>query len=220
MITKFISSDIGDRQIYVVASDATPDRVGDVMVPEGCQLDSFRKNPIVLFDHDHAKPVGRADVSVANYRVMALITFAADGVSAIADEVCRLAKAGILNAVSVGFGPIKREPIKGGGWRHIEWDLMELSIVTVPANPSALVMQRGMGTGRMLGPAPALQFKGKSQTEPQGASPDIPVGMLNPYQYAYLLRRVQERYPRRSDLWNNPKWMSRQWACEKLRVCP
>jgi HK97 family phage prohead protease len=133
---------LSDREIRVVASDPTPDRVGDIMVSSGCRLGSFKNNPIVLANHNPDKPIGSAEVSVKNSRVEALITFAPPKLSATADEFCGLAKAGVLRAVSVGFNPIEAEPIKGGGVRYTEWELLELSVVTVPANPNALVLER------------------------------------------------------------------------------
>jgi hypothetical protein len=39
-------------------SDATPDRMGDVLEPGGCQLDDFRRNPIMLAQHDANQPIG------------------------------------------------------------------------------------------------------------------------------------------------------------------
>jgi len=37
------------------------DRVGDIMVPDGADLVGYRRNPIVLADHDPTKPIGRVD---------------------------------------------------------------------------------------------------------------------------------------------------------------
>jgi phage head maturation protease len=71
-----------------------------------------------------------------------VINFAPKGVSEIADETCALAKAGVLNAVSIGFRPLKSEPLRTGGQKFTKWELLELSIVSVPANPSALIVQR------------------------------------------------------------------------------
>ena len=61
-----------------------------------------------------------------------------------------LIKGGVLNAVSIGFSPIESEPIKGGGWRYTKWELLEISVVAVPANPNALVVQRAHKAGAAL----------------------------------------------------------------------
>jgi hypothetical protein len=56
-VTKFLST-VGERQIRVIASDATPDRMGDILEPGGCQLDEFRRNPIMLAQHSPDQPIG------------------------------------------------------------------------------------------------------------------------------------------------------------------
>jgi HK97 family phage prohead protease len=150
-VTKFLGA-VGERQIRVIASDATPDRMGDVLEPGGCQLDDFRRNPIMLAQHDSNQPIGSwPSIQVNGGRLEALGEFAPEGVSELADEYCRLAKAGILRAVSVGFMPISYEPLRGGGLRFTKWDLVELSLVSVPANPNALVIERGWGGQRKPG---------------------------------------------------------------------
>jgi hypothetical protein len=135
---------LGERQIRIIASDATIDRVDDVMIPEGCELADYRNNPIVLAQHNREHPIGNATISIVNGRVEALIDFAPKGISAKADEYCGLYKSGVLRAASVGFEPIEAEPIKGGGTRFIKWKLMELSCVSVPANPSAVTLERSL----------------------------------------------------------------------------
>jgi len=137
---------LGERQIRVIASDPTVDRVKDIMVPEGCVLDSYKANPIVLFNHDPSAPIGNAAVAVQNGRVEALIDFAPKGISTKADEICALYKTGVLRAVSVGFQPIEYEQIKDGGVRYNKWALMELSGVSVPANSNAVTIERSMAT--------------------------------------------------------------------------
>jgi HK97 family phage prohead protease len=141
-VTKFLST-VGERQIRVIASDPTPDRMGDILEPGGCQLDDFRQNPVMLAQHDSNKPIGSwPSIQVNGGRMEALGEFAPEGVSELADEYCRLAKSGILKAVSVGFIPIQYEPRRGGGCFFKTWDLIELSIVSVGANPAALVIER------------------------------------------------------------------------------
>lgn len=135
---------LGERQIMVVASDPTLDRTKDVMRPEGCVLDNYHANPIVLASHDPTQPIGTAVAKLNNGRVEALIDFAPAGISAKADEYCGLAKAGVLRAVSVGFDPIEFQPNKSGGYDYVKWELMELSLVAVPANPGARIIARSI----------------------------------------------------------------------------
>lgn len=136
------STRLSERQIRVVASDPTVDRVKDVMVPQGCVLDAYRQNNIVLADHDPTKPIGNADVTATSERVEAVITFAPKGVSLLADERCALYKASVLKAVSVGFQPIEYEPNEAGGTLYTKWLLLEISCVSMPANHSAVAIER------------------------------------------------------------------------------
>ena len=150
MLRKYLNAPVvldpalGERQIMVVASDPTIDRTKDVMRPEGCVLDNYRENNIVLASHDPTQPIGNATVTIRNGRVEALIDFAEKGLSAKADEWCGLAKAGVIRAVSVGFDPIEYKPNKAGGYDYDKWELMELSLVSVPANPSARIIARSI----------------------------------------------------------------------------
>lgn len=139
---------LGDRQIRIIVSDATPDRVGDVMVPDGCDWSDYRNNPIVLANHNAEHALGTAQVKIRNSRIEALIDFAPKGISHKADEFCGLAKAGVISAGSVGFEPVEFEPLAGGGRRYTKWTLLEISVVSVPANPSATVIGRSATSAR------------------------------------------------------------------------
>jgi phage head maturation protease len=100
----------------------------------------------MLCQHNRNQPIGTwPSIEVKNGRLEALGEFAPEGVSELADEYCALAKSGVIKAVSVGFIPLVREPIREGGWRYKQWELIELSLVSVPANPNALVIERSLG---------------------------------------------------------------------------
>ncbi|MGH6836817.1 MAG: HK97 family phage prohead protease [Methylocella sp.] len=135
---------LGPRQIRVVANSGKSDRVKDVLVAKGCKLDNYRKNPIVLADHDPAKAIGNFAPEIAGDAVQGIITFANQGISSKADEYCALYKTGVLNTVSVGFREIEYEPIKDGGTLFKQWELMELSCVAVPCDPDARVIGRSL----------------------------------------------------------------------------
>jgi HK97 family phage prohead protease len=120
---------------------------GDILEPGGCQLDAFRRNPIMLAQHSPDQPIGIwPSIQIKNGRLEALGEFAPEGVSELADEYCALAKSGVIKAVSVGFIPIAYEPLREGGRRYTSWELIELSLVSVPANPNALVIECSYGS--------------------------------------------------------------------------
>jgi hypothetical protein len=64
--------------------------------------------------------------------------FAPAGVDAHIDAVRTLWEHGFLNAASVGFTPKAGTPTGKGGTRYTEWELLEFSIVPIPANADAL----------------------------------------------------------------------------------
>jgi HK97 family phage prohead protease len=154
------SDKTGERKMRFIASDETVDRYGDIIRVAGWQLDNFRKNNVLLFGHDsHSVPVGRVTNIEADTKAKQLVAdteFRPEGDSAFADDVWRAVDGGFLNAASVGFMPTATpNPIYGDaeedGWKPVTGfefvgqDLLELSVVPVPANPSALAVAKSLG---------------------------------------------------------------------------
>lgn len=132
-----------------VLSDATVDSYGDIVEADGWDLRRFKKNPIALFGHSGSFPIGKwSDVRVEAGKLKARLDFAKQGTSFRIDELRRLVEQGILRAVSVGFRPIKAEPMDPerpfAGQRYTKQELMEASLVSVPANPAALAVAKGL----------------------------------------------------------------------------
>lgn len=138
----------GDGMNFVL-SDATVDSYGDVVDPDGWDLRQFKRNPIALFGHSSGFPIGKwSDVRVEGGKLLGRLEFAQEGTSPRIDELRKLVDQGILRAVSVGFRPIKSEPINPekpyGAQRYLKQELLETSLVSIPANPAALALARGM----------------------------------------------------------------------------
>ena len=132
-----------------VLSDATVDSYGDVVEPAGWDLKRFKQNPIALFGHNASFPIGKwADVKVKDGRLTARLDLAKQGTSYRINEIISLVEQGILRATSVGFRATKMEPMDAekpfGGQRYIKQELMETSLVSVPANPASLSIAKGM----------------------------------------------------------------------------
>jgi len=151
-----------------ILSDATPDRMGDVIEPDGWDLNNFRKNPIALFNHKADFPIGRwIRLRTENGALRSHLHLAPKGTSARIDEIRALVDAGILRAVSVGFLPIKSEPLTkggGGGLRFRQTELVECSLVSIPANPNALAIAKSLNISR---DTVAMVFAGKGNTRDQ-----------------------------------------------------
>lgn len=142
-----------ERSIWFVASTEDKDRVGDIIRVAGWKFDAYDRNPVFLWAHDSDElPIGKCVArQIDGARLLMKIQFATVEENPLADQVYRLYKGGYLNAVSVGFKPLKRMPIhpedRWGdlGWEFIEQELLELSAVPVPANSSALqLMMKGL----------------------------------------------------------------------------
>ena len=137
-----------DDPFEFIMSDGTVDRVGDVIEPSGWELATFRQNPIALYGHDrNGLPIGMwQSIRVEGGKLLGRLKLAEQGTSAFIDAVRALVKQRILRAVSVGFKPLETAPLassKSGGTRFIRQELLECSLVAVPANANALAVLRG-----------------------------------------------------------------------------
>lgn len=156
---------VEERQIRVIASTPTVDRAGDVVVAEGIDLTAYQANPVILWNHDPSAPIARCvEIGVRDGKLEAVAQFPPEGTDALADRVYGLIKAGVVNATSIGFSPVKETPLKGGGMTVEEAELWEFSFVSVPANPDALVVERSAPEPPVepvaVEPAPKLKTKG------------------------------------------------------------
>ncbi len=136
------------RQVRVVCSTQALGRDALLMVSAGVELDAFRKNPVVLWQHDPNVPIARAvTIGVAGENLEARVQFPPDAASPTAREGFELIRAGVISGVSLGFDPIEIEPLKKdgakAGERIVRCELLEVSFVSIPAVPNALVTERG-----------------------------------------------------------------------------
>ena len=135
-----------------VMSDTSVDRMGDVIEPGGWQLKHFKAHPIALFNHDKDQIIGKwADVRVEKGQLRGRLELAAEGTSPLVDTVRKLVEQDILRAVSVGFRPLEQQPLTKdadkyfGPFRFMKSELLECSLVAVPANPNALQTVKSLG---------------------------------------------------------------------------
>ncbi|HSU55848.1 MAG TPA: HK97 family phage prohead protease [Candidatus Dormibacteraeota bacterium] len=129
-----------------VSSDATLDRYQEIISPAGWKLDNYLRNPVFQNAHQYGDilhTLGKATVTeVRNGKLFQQIEFACD-INPMAKIAYGLYRAKFLNAVSVGFVPVRWE--NGNDKtpytrRFMEQELLELSAVAIPANPNALAL--------------------------------------------------------------------------------
>lgn len=167
-MTKAFSADIsineGERAVTAKISTAAVDRDGEVLIPMGCYSKNYEKNPVVLLNHSYWDlPVGkcvaikRDDTSITAKTIFAERpdTFPTDD-EWIPDTLLSLFKQNILKAFSVGFD------VLSGGMRaatdqdvekygascrrvYSKWELLEYSVVPIPANQEALALAVAKG---------------------------------------------------------------------------
>lgn len=130
------------REIRGMASTPEIDRQGDIVEPKGAE---FADNIPLLWQHDSSQPVGRVKLGKATKEgipfTAKILKFAEPaGLKARVDEAWQSVKSGLISAVSIGFRPKEYSIIdETGGLRFTAIEIMELSLVTIPANAGATI---------------------------------------------------------------------------------
>lgn len=121
--------------VEFIASTDSVDRQGESIDPNGWDLSNIGKNLPLLWAHnDRELPIGRVvDARIEGNALIATVEFA-NKVNDFAKKVYDMVIGGFLNAVSVGFMP-KAFDAEG---RMVSQELLELSVVNIPANQDAL----------------------------------------------------------------------------------
>lgn len=146
-VRKSTAQPAGENPLIFVMSDASVDRMGDIIEQNGWVLRNFKNNPMALFNHDSDMPIGRwKNVRVESGQLIGELEFGPEGACPITDKMRSFVAAGMMRAVSVGFRPLTAEPIEGsrGGIRYKAAELMECSLVSIPANPNALAVAKSL----------------------------------------------------------------------------
>lgn len=133
--TKAVVSEKSEDSFTAVASTEATDRHGEVVSQSGWDLKNFKQNPILLYMHDHTKPLGKA-TRIWIEKVSGKPKLMFKGMISTATDYGKAAKQlmdeGILNSFSVGFRIQEMD-----GQTITKAELHEISLVSVPANPEA-----------------------------------------------------------------------------------
>lgn len=153
------SVDAKERSVTAYVSTFEWDRMQERFAKGAWDLGSYQKNPVVLMQHDHQQfPVGKAASIVEDENGLLAKTIFHEETEE-AKTAFRLFEIGFLNAFSVGFIPksFSAETLpdgKGKGLVFTQAELYEYSVVSVPANPGAVVSRevadlvtKGLGGG-------------------------------------------------------------------------
>lgn len=166
---KAVSEDA--RIITGVATTPRPDRMDDIIEPMGVSF----KNPMpLLWQHRSDQPVGSVKFDTPTEKG---ITFTAqiakiDEPGILKDRLdlaWQSVKAELVKAVSIGFRAIEYCFLDNGGVRFVKSEVMELSLVTIPANMDATIQTIKSIDTKQLAASGRVQL-GVVRTKPAGVS--------------------------------------------------
>lgn len=146
------------RTVEFVISSAARDRYNTRCNPQGWNLENFNKNGIVGYQHnvygDMCSPpnpddvIGQGRAWVEGDQLIGSITFEPADINPLAEKLFRKVLLGTIRATSVGFQPVGEgrwgEGDEARGMENETYyfagqELLEFSLVNIPANPEALV---------------------------------------------------------------------------------
>lgn len=123
-----------------IASTGAVDRMGEILDPKGWDLSNFKKAPRLLWGHEARDlPIGRVVPSSMKVNQRGELLFDAEFAekeNPFAKQVADMMRANFINTFSVGFIPKKRDDHNPDVITEME--LLEISVVNIPANPEAL----------------------------------------------------------------------------------
>lgn len=146
------SADDGRVITFAISTDSV-DRQGDTIAVGGWKLDNYRSNPVVLWAHDsYDLPMAKCRrIWTESNKLMAEADFTPTPAAwpDFNETVFQFLKHGLLSATSVGFAPLKysfsEEAGRTLGIDFLEQELLEFSIVPVPANAECLQQAKSLG---------------------------------------------------------------------------
>lgn len=168
------------RTFSGMATTPSPDRVGDVVDPKGAKFSSAL--PLLLF-HDTHLPVGTVKFGKPTSDGIpfdATIPDVAEPgrLKDRVDEAWHSVKYRIIRAVSIGFRAMEDgiELLKTGGLKFTNYEVLELSLVPVPANAEASInVIRSLDAEHLAasGHTPAPRPTSKSNTPGVSGTPAV-----------------------------------------------
>lgn len=138
--TEAVIEKTADGSFIAVASTNSVDRHGEIVDNNGWDLKSFKKNPVILWGHDHNEPaIGvskKTWVEGTGKKAKLMIQPVLHDVTEKARAIKQLVEMGVIKTLSVGFKPLESPD----GVTFTKNELLEVSMVNVPANADAMMM--------------------------------------------------------------------------------
>lgn len=129
---------------FIVTKDIV-DRDSERVLPLGAILDNFKKNPIMFYNHMRWDGgIGTWDNIKVSDGEISMFGYISDSTE-YSKEKLGLVKDGVIRTASMGFRPKKwsddtKDKLEGQlGVTILEYEVIEVSITDVPANPEAVM---------------------------------------------------------------------------------
>lgn len=168
---KFVPTDAGVIEGLASPFGGAPDRVRDIVAP-GAFARSLAEHkargtmPAMLLSHDPAAVAGTWETVEEAPEGLKVSGRLALGTTT-GNDAHTLAKTKAVTGLSIGFRTLKATRLPGGVRRLDEVDLMEVSLVAVPASPSARI------TSVKSFPAAGAAIPKESTMEDETTAPDL-----------------------------------------------
>ena len=198
-----------------ISSDETIDRYSEVITVAGWNLDRYLSNPVFQNAHNYGDIIftlGRALITeirtIAGRQVLfQRIQFATE-VNPVARIAYGLYRGQFLNAVSVGFIPLRWEDAESADAsspsthcrrKYLEQELLEVSAVSIPANPNALALAYRSGAIvkddvsellDLLTPLCRARSQARDNSQPSTLNPQPAQPLQLAQQFAALLKQL------------------------------
>lgn len=112
------------------------DRHGDIIAPNAFDetMEKYMRNPVLLAFHDHKKPLGKVTEAHIDENGLFVVAEIPSTPNTELAAIRKQVQDGILTTFSIG-GYFHRE--KSGSGKIMKVELIEISVVAIPANPRA-----------------------------------------------------------------------------------
>jgi len=174
----------GDAGGRIVISTCDVDRDRDRVMPRGAVLENYMNNPVVMWGHSYANPadvIGKTThLEITDTGIVADFELRPAANEADPQNIVRLLwDGGWIRTASIGFRPLVAEPNEYGGNDFKQWELLEWSVIPIPANQSALrlaakaldISEPGNLTAALIGAVVPVVLDTIKDATPDGDTP-------------------------------------------------
>lgn len=154
MIRKELEIEVQEKRANggrILINTGVVDRDKDRVLPTGAQIDNYMRNPVVQWGHNYQDPwatIGKTTtLEISEAGIVADFELRPAANESDPQHVVQLLwDGGWVRTASIGFIPSASDENEHGGRDFAQWELLEWSLVPIPANQEALRLAvKGLG---------------------------------------------------------------------------